>query len=184
MPANVEIKAVLNDPERAEQVAARLSGAEVEVIGQVDVFFQAEGARLKLRTFGPRAGELIRYERANVAAARASRYVLARTPDPDNLLDILAATLGTAGTVIKTRRLYMVGQTRVHIDNVEGLGAFLELEVVLGPGQTEEEGRGIAAGLLTEFGIGSDQLVAEAYIDLLRRREAGAGAGEFSAAVS
>jgi predicted adenylyl cyclase CyaB len=170
VPENVEIKAILPDPARAEQIATRLSDGNAEVIRQVDVFFPSERARLKLRFLGPDSGELIRYERPDRAAARSSRYIIARTPDPHNLLDILTATLGTAGTVTKTRRLFRVGQTRVHIDEVEGLGSFLELEVVLAAGQSESDGRRIAEQLLAEFGIGLEQLVAEAYIDLLRAK--------------
>jgi predicted adenylyl cyclase CyaB len=173
MPENVEIKARLRDPARSKQIAARLSGGPGEVIQQVDVFFPCEGARLKLRMFGSDSGELIRYVRPDRAGARSSRYVIARTPDPRNLLEILTATLGTAGAVTKTRRLFLVGQTRVHIDEVEGLGSFLELEVVLEPGQNEREGQRIAEELLSEFGIGPEQLVAEGYIDLLRKKADG-----------
>jgi len=57
----------------------------------------------------------------------------------------------------------------VHIDQVEGLGEFLELEVVLGPEQSDIEGKRIAAQLLSEFGIQDDQLIGEAYVDLLAR---------------
>lgn len=174
MPENVEIKARLRDPDRAEQIATRLSGGQGEVLRQMDVFFPCEGARLKLRMFGSDSGELIRYVRPDRADARSSRYVIARTPDPRNLLEILTATLGTAGTVTKTRHICLVGQTRVHIDEVEGLGSFLELEVVLEPGQSESEGQRIAERLLSEFGIGPDQLIAKAYIDLLRERATGA----------
>ncbi len=170
MPENVEIKARLRDPASATKIATRLSGGEGEVVHQEDVFFPCERARLKLRVSGPDSGELIRYERPDLAAACSSRYVIARTPDPQNLLEILTATLGTAGTVRKTRRLFLVGQTRVHIDEVEGLGSFLELEVVLKAGQSESEGRRIAEQLLSDFEIGPEQLVAEAYIDLLRAK--------------
>ena len=118
----------------------------------------------------PDRGELIRYERDNVADARCSRYSIARTADPQILLDILTQTVGITGTVKKRRTLYLAGQTRIHIDQVEGLGDFLELEVALGPGQTtaqdENEGKRIAAELLLEFGIGPEELIAEACIDL------------------
>jgi predicted adenylyl cyclase CyaB len=85
------------------------------------------------------------------------------------LNEILTATLGKAGVVKKTRILYLIGQTRVHIDEVQGLGDFLELEVVLCPGQSELEGEKIAAALLAEFGISQNELIAEAYVDLLAR---------------
>ena len=177
MPSNVEIKAALTNRAAAEATAVRLSDTGPEIIQQEDIFFSCgTGARLKLRILAPDRGELIRYERADVADARGSRYLIARTADPQVLLDILTRTLGRTGLVKKTRILYLVGQTRVHIDEVQGLGHFLELEVVLRPEQSEAEGKRIAAALLSEFGIEKEQLLGEAYVDLLTRR-AGSLAG-------
>ena len=169
MPSNIEIKAVLRDRTRVEAIAARLSDAAPEVISQEDVFFPCEGARLKLRILGSHHGELIRYERSNVAGARCSKYVIARTSDPLILLEILTKTLGRIGAVRKIRTLYIIGQTRVHLDQVSGLGDFLELEVVLRGEQTETEGKSVAETLLSTFGIGEQNLIGKAYIDLLAR---------------
>lgn len=172
MPSNIEMKAALADRAAAEAIAIRLSNSGPEIIHQEDFFFRCDGARLKLRIFSPDRGELIRYERSNVAEARRSCYLIARTPGPKALLKILSATLGLNGIVKKTRTLYLIGQTRVHLDAVEGLGEFLEIEVVLRPEQSEEEGRNLASALLAEFEIEQRQIVAEAYIDLLLRRPA------------
>lgn len=68
----------------------------------------------------------------------------------------------------------MIGQTRVHIDEVDGLGEFLELEVVLRPDQSEEDGQEIAHDLLREFKISPQDLISEAYIDLLLREKGSA----------
>jgi len=170
MPSNIEIKAILKNRARAEATAAQLSDAGPELIHQEDVFFRCDGARLKLRILGPERGELIRYERADVADTRCSRYVIARTSDPQILLDILTKTLGRVGVVKKERTLYLIGQSRVHLDRVEDLGDFLELEVVLRPEQGESEGKNIAEALLMSFGIEKQQLIAEAYVDLLAHR--------------
>jgi len=167
MPTNIEIKAVLTNRAAVEAAAVRLSSAGPETIHQEDFFFDCDRARLKLRIFAPDRGELIRYERADVADVRGSHYLIARTPDPLILYDILATMLGTTGVVKKTRTLYLIGQTRVHVDEVRGLGEFLEIEVVLRPGQSEVEAKSIATALLSEFGIGQEQLIAEAYVDLL-----------------
>lgn len=167
MASNVEIKSVLNSRAVAEAVAVRLSGSGPETIRQEDTFFHCHGARLKLRLLGPAQGELIRYERSDVADARCSRYLIARTTDPQVLKDILSKTLGIAGVVRKTRTLYLIGQTRVHIDEVEGLGTFLELEVVLRREQPEAEGKAMIERLMFEFGVGKQQLIPEAYIDLI-----------------
>jgi len=167
MPSNVEIKAILRNRTAAEAIAARLSDRRRQRIRQEDIFFHSDGARLKLRILGPKRGELIRYQRADVAGPRGSHYSIARTRDPERLREILGQTLGITGVVRKTRTLYRVGQTRIHIDRVEGLGHFLELEVVLRPGQTETEGTAIARQIFRNFMIEDDQLVATAYVDLL-----------------
>jgi predicted adenylyl cyclase CyaB len=170
MPSNIEIKAILKNRVVVEAVAAQLSDTGPELIPQEDVFFRSDGARLKLRILGPERGEIIRYERDDLADIRRSRYRIARTSDPQNLLDILTKTLGRIGVVKKVRTLYLIGQTRVHLDRVEGLGDFLELEVVLRPEQDESEGKSIAEALLKRFGIEKKHFIAEPYIDLLAHR--------------
>jgi|HubBroStandDraft_2_1064218.scaffolds.fasta_scaffold528320_2 predicted adenylyl cyclase CyaB len=168
MARNVEVKAELLDRVGAEAWATARCRSGPELLEQEDVFFPCEGARLKLRISGPKRGELIRYQRKDAAEVRTSEYLLARTNDPQALREILTATLGTAGVVRKTRLLYLVGQTRVHIDQVEGLGDFLELEVVMRPEQSDQEGKQIAEGLLSELGIGKSELLAMAYVDMLK----------------
>lgn len=172
MPRNVEIKARLKNLDAVLAILARMSEGLSQIIKQHDFFFHSDGARLKLRVFESGEGELIQYEREDRASARCSQYQIARTPDPFILLDILTRALGHMGEVKKTRELYMIGQTRVHIDQVEGLGDFLELEVVLRAEQSEAEGQRIAEGWLNELGIDKDQLIAQAYVDLLAARSA------------
>lgn len=70
-------------------------------------------------------------------------------------------------TVVKTRVLYLVGQTRVHLDSVDGLGDFLELEVVLRPGQEVADGQAVAADLMERLGIRDVDLCSTAYADML-----------------
>ncbi|XP_031671137.1 uncharacterized protein LOC109887153 isoform X3 [Oncorhynchus kisutch] len=84
-----------------------------------------------------------------------------------NLMTVLADSLGVKGEVRKERRLFLVGQTRVHLDSVEGLGHYMELEVVLREDQRPEEGEAIARSLMKELGVGDDSLVTGAYVDLL-----------------
>jgi predicted adenylyl cyclase CyaB len=167
MPSNVEIKTVLRDPAAAHRIAARLSGGPPRLIAQQDVFFRCPAGRLKLRIFDSGEGELILYNREDEAAARRSDYMIARTPDAATLRQILERTEGSIGTVRKTRSLYLVGQTRIHIDDVKSLGDFLEIEVVLQHGQSVTEGQRISDDLLREFGITPDQHVACSYFDLL-----------------
>ena len=128
------------------QAAESISDTAVEVLDQEDIFFAAPEGRLKLRILGEHAGELIHYHRADTAGPKASHYLIAPTSAPAALKEILSHVLPMAGVVRKRRRLYLAGQTRIHLDQVEGLGDFVELEVVLRPDQEEAEGVAIARG--------------------------------------
>lgn len=90
--------------------------------------------------------------------------------EPELLEQMLRDSVGVKGIVEKTRHLFMVGQTRVHLDNVKSLGHFFELEVCLRPEQTVEEGNEIAKKLQQEFGITEGQLMSGAYMDELANK--------------
>ena len=92
---------------------------------------------------------------------------------PDSLRNLLTQAFGIRGVVRKNRTLFLVGNTRVHLDEVEGLGSFMELEVVLGPEEGEAEGQAIAVDLMARLGIKESDLVEQAYIDLLEGRARG-----------
>jgi adenylate cyclase class IV len=167
-PVNVEIKARAADIDRLRRVVAVLSDSDPEVLDQEDVFFAVPEGRLKLRLFSEHSGELILYHRADTAAPKASFYQLAPTSAPAVLRSILSQVLPVLGVVRKRRHLYLVGQTRVHLDRVEGLGDFVELEVVMREGQDSADAVAIARDLMGRLGIKDDQLESLAYIDLLR----------------
>lgn len=78
--------------------------------------------------------------------------------------------LGVRGVVRKTRYLYMVGQTRIHLDDVEGLGHFMELEVVMREGQSDAEGQAIAEDLMRRLGVRKDAWLEGAYMDLIEHQ--------------
>lgn len=168
MGTNVEIKARVADPEGVARVARELAGgAEPVVLTQEDTFFPCATGRLKLRKLGPERGELIHYLRPDAAGPKTSAYTLVPTATPDLLCDTLAAALGVTVIVRKTRLLWLVGPTRIHLDRVEGLGDFLELEVVLAPDQPPAEGEAVARGLMAKLGVREEDLVEGAYADLL-----------------
>jgi predicted adenylyl cyclase CyaB len=166
MARNLEIKARLDDPPAMLARVAALADGPGETIEQEDTFFAVPYGRLKLRVFASGVGELIYYERDDERGPKESRYLIAPVAAPGPLCDTLTAALGQRGSVRKTRRLYHVGQTRVHLDEVVGLGWFLELEVVLREEQQTAEGEAIAAELMTRLGISREALLSGAYVDL------------------
>jgi predicted adenylyl cyclase CyaB len=170
MPENLEIKARVKHFARTQALATALSGAPGILLHQEDTFFHSARGRLKLRVFSPTQGELIYYERHDTSGPKPSHYVIAVTPDPAALKTVLTLALGVRGVVRKHRWLYIVGQTRVHLDEVEGLGSFVELEWLRQPSQTVAEGTRVVAELMQQLAIGEADLIAGAYIDLLASR--------------
>jgi len=166
MPRNVEIKARVVDWEQMRQKAAAMADGPPETLEQEDVFFTVPRGRLKLRTQNGSA-ELIYYFRENTAGPRESSYLCLPIPDPSATRRMLALVHGERGIIRKNRWLYMTGQTRIHLDRVENLGDFMELEVVLRDGQSLEEGTVVARNLMAELEISVDQLVDRAYVDLM-----------------
>lgn len=164
---NIEIKARVADLGGVEARARAIATHGPEDLFQDDTFFRCERGRLKLRDFGDGQGQLIHYERADASGPKLSDYVLSPTAAPASLREALARAHGVAGRVVKRRRVYLVDRTRVHLDTVEGLGTFVELEVVLRDGESPAAGEAVARGLMAALGIGASQLLTGAYLDLL-----------------
>lgn len=167
MPSNIEIKAYARDFDEIRRRAEALSDAPVHILPQEDTFFNTPQGRLKLRVLAADQGELIYYARPDQEGPKRSHYHISQTADPENLKRVLELAYGIRGVVRKTRYLYLVGQTRVHLDNVEGLGQFMELEVVMQEEQSDAEGQAIAEGLMASLGVERSDLVEGAYMDLL-----------------
>ncbi len=170
MPSNIEIKARVIDLGELQRRTALLADSGPETIFQDDTFFACPTGRLKLRDFGNGRGELIFYQRADESGPKPSYYRIAPTDDPESLRQVLMEAFGSPGRVIKHRTLYLSGRTRIHLDQVEGLGDFMELEVVLSEDDTPEQGLAEAERLMHRLGIESDSLVEGAYLDLLNAR--------------
>jgi len=172
MPANVEIKARIASVQALLPRALALSeDKHAQLIHQDDSFFTVPHGRLKLRVFADGTGELIHYHRADADGPKVSDYVISAITEPDTLREALERACGLLGRVRKERILVLVGQTRVHLDRVEGLGDFLELEVVLQAGQAEAHGEAIARALMVQLAVPESALVAGAYLDLLADRK-------------
>ncbi|QEG21849.1 class IV adenylate cyclase [Mariniblastus fucicola] len=167
MPTNIEIKFRVDDLDRIESNAAAIADRGPELLVQEDVFFNADSGRLKLRKFDDGSAELIAYHRSDSDSIRESRWYAYRTEDPASLQAALAMTVGQGVTVFKRRTLFLVGQTRVHLDRVESLGEFVELEVVLGDNDSQEHGLTIANELAQRLGLESAERISVAYADLL-----------------
>lgn len=167
MPRNIEIKARVDRPQALAAAVAALATEGPVRLQQDDSFFRCQRGRLKLRVFDDGQAELIAYDRPDEGGPRTSTYVRTPVADPASLRDALGAACGLAGRVRKRRTLYLIGRTRVHLDEVDGLGDFVELEVVLGDDEAAAIGVEEARALMQRLGIVEDALVEGAYLDLL-----------------
>ena len=172
MARNIEIKArIENVALLTHRVADMASEGPLE-IAQDDTFFHCATGRLKLRAFSNDLGELIFYRRVNQAGPKESFYLRSPTSSPETLRESLSLAYGQIGRIRKYRTLFLVGRTRVHLDRVEGLGHFLELEVVLVDDEPTEAGVHEAHSLMARLGIQSEQLIDGAYLDLMLAEQA------------
>jgi predicted adenylyl cyclase CyaB len=171
---NVETKVRCDDLDAVAE-RARVAGGRYEGrLDQVDTYFGIEdGSRLKLReqthhTTDGRAvasAELIRYERPDVESARVSEYTRVPVADGPAARQELAARHGVRGTVVKRRELWLLDATRVHLDEVEGLGTFVELETIF-ESPSEAAARVEHGRVLDLLAISADGAIAGSYADL------------------
>ena len=172
MPRNIEIKASIERIDDLLPKALAIADQGPVEIEQDDTFFRCDAGRLKLRTLSPSAGELIFYRRADQQGPKESFYQLTPTHEPDRLRETLSLAWGQIGRVQKKRTLLLVGRTRIHLDRVQGLGHFLELEVVLEEGEPLEAGMQEANDIMAQLGVEPSRLIEGAYLDLLLRQQA------------
>jgi homotetrameric cytidine deaminase len=165
---NLEIKARDADPDATAQRCRALGAADHGVLDQRDTYFAGRHGRLKLRAQDGAGAELIAYRRPDATEAQESAFIRAPAPDPALLREALDAALGETVVVVKRRRLFVWEDVRIHLDDVEGLGTFIELEALVGPGlNSPAQAAEKVARLRAELGISEDALVAEGYSDLL-----------------
>nr|CAD2206843.1 unnamed protein product [Meloidogyne enterolobii] len=178
MPKNIEIKAKIPSKQKVENYHNLLtqSCGQAEIIHQHDTFFNTEKGRLKLREFfgdeqKKKEPELIFYERNDQNGPKLSDFTQVKLGNKsEGIKEVLSCAYGVKGCVRKKRTLYIYQtQTRVHIDEVENLGDFIEIEVCLRENQTEKEGKEILINLSKYLDISNNDLIEVAYLDLLSK---------------
>lgn len=167
---NVEIKTRVESlaPFRA-RLRAMKGAVREPVVRQTDWYFRVPKGRLKLRVHGGRrSGTLIAYVRPNRRAARASDFQLMLVAYPAATRALLEAMFGLRVCVRKRREVWICKNARVHLDQVDGLGRFLEIEVCVTRGAAQA--RALMKTLRAALGVEDATLIAGSYSDMLGRR--------------
>lgn len=164
---NVEIKAKCNN-QNAIREYLRFNDAQFKGTDhQVDTYFKVPNGRLKLRE-GKIENYLIHYERSNNEGPKQTKVTLYKSNPGSTLKEALSKALGVLVVVDKIRDIYFIENVKFHVDEVEGLGTFMEIEA------RDIDGR-IGVDVLTKqcnkylkvMGIRNNDLVTLSYSDLL-----------------
>jgi predicted adenylyl cyclase CyaB len=167
MPRNVEIKARTFDLAALHKRVAEVSDSGPELLVQRDTFYAVPKGRLKLREFGDGTAELIYYERPDKIGPKISRYTRTPIADAASMRELLGQILEMKGVVSKRREVFLVDRARIHLDEVDDLGTFIELEIVLTESQTDSDGQQIASDLMEQLGVRQKDLIERAYVVLV-----------------
>ena len=164
---NVEIKARSNNPAGIRNYLLVNNADFKKVDEQTDTYFNVKNGRLKLRE-GNIENNLIFYERANQAGPKNSHFHLVKVEDAKAMKEILTKSMGVKVVVKKKREIYYISNVKFHIDEVPGLGSFVEIEAGniladLSMEQLKEQ----CDFYMQEFGIEKEDLVEVSYSDIL-----------------
>lgn len=164
---NYEFKARIDSIEPYEHKLVALNPRYNGIHRQTDTYFDVPKGRLKLRE-GSQSNDLIQYDRPDMGADKLSQVILYQHDPNPALKEILTAQFGVLTIVHKIRKIYFTDDAKCHLDEVEGLGFFIEVEVFdYHASSFSVELRQRCADYRHYFGIEEDQLISQSYSDLI-----------------
>lgn len=164
---NIEIKARAKDLNTIRNVIRQNDGTLEKTLHQTDTYFHVHTGRMKLRETDEDTAVLIQYNRVNSPEAKISNYTIYKTASAKELKTCLENALGVKVIVKKKRELYIIKSTRIHLDEVEDLGTFIELETVVADESKISDYGKENADLQSLLGIKKPDLIKVSYSDLL-----------------
>ncbi len=167
MPANLELKAKVASVSSLIQIAEGIGATYITTMLQEDTYFYSTKGRLKLRVINEDKAELIFYDRDEKTNYRLSEYQIYPIADKDLMRKILQLAYGIRLVVKKKRQLFIYKNCRIHIDKVDGLGDFLEFEVLLN--NSDENGKELMKFLCDKFSGEFLYIFQDSYSDLLEK---------------
>ena len=167
---NYECKARCLDLDRIEQLLLKLNADYKGEDHQIDTYFETDNGRFKLRE-GNIENALIFYQRQDIAGAKVSDISYYQSADKESLNQVLTKALNVICCVDKRRKIFFIDNVKFHLDRIEDLGTFVEIEAI---GMTESDTidklKKQCAQYIEMFGIQDDDFVADSYVDMVRRK--------------
>jgi predicted adenylyl cyclase CyaB len=167
MPINLEIKSKYASAPQARRVARNLGARYKGVLRQTDTYFDVRRGRLKLREINDAGAELIFYLRENTKRSRYSDYIVLTLTNKRAAMQLLKSLFDTTVVVRKKRELFLYKNSRIHIDSVNRLGSFVEIEVIVRRGKMQAQS--LMSFLRKEFNIVDSSLIGGSYSDMMKR---------------
>lgn len=165
---NVEIKAKCSNPEQIHEILMANGAQHKGEDHQIDTYFNINVGRLKLRE-GNIENNLIFYKRTDQADAKTSNFELYKPNNSSSLKNILTDSLGIKVVVDKRRNIYFIDHVKFHIDRVDQLGSFIEIEVTDMKGNREaEEMRNTCNQYIEILKIAKEDLISLSYSDMMQ----------------
>ncbi len=162
---NYEYKAELRDPALARSVSLALGAILAETVEQTDTYYRVPDSRLKKRESPGHPTEYILYHRPNMARPRLSNYTI--YSEAQALERFGMQPMPVLAVVKKTREIWLLDNVRIHLDDVETLGAFFELEAVLTRGRTLHACTETVTRLRDRFAPALGEAISVSYADLV-----------------
>ena len=167
---NIEIKAKCDNPEGIRNILLEHGARFVGKDHQIDTYFKVADGRLKLRQ-GEIENALIYYKRDNQSGPKQSDIKLYRPKSSEELKELLSSSLGVQIVVDKQREIYFIDNVKFHLDTVQGLGDFVEIEAIdEDDTHSIDDLRGQCDAYLKLLDIQPQDLVSESYSDLIKTR--------------
>jgi len=168
MPINVEIKAKCQDQDSIREILKSKGAIYKGTDHQIDTYFVVPNGRLKLRQ-GSIENNLIHYNRPNQSGPKTSEVTLYACPESDDLHQALTNALGVKVVVDKQREIYFINNVKFHLDNVEKLGTFVEIEAIDTDGSiSAQQLHEQCVFYLNLFNINKKDLITHSYSDLIK----------------
>ena len=168
---NLELKSKCVNMEKLRRLMFELGAEHQKTMHQIDTYFNVPKGRLKLREIDGEMAQLVYYERADESASRYSNYSIVEITDASGFKQMMNA-IGVKAVVDKVRELWMYGNTRIHVDDVDGLGHFVELETVI-TNQTNTEAQAEHHFVKRALEIDDVEIVPVSYSDLILKSKDG-----------
>lgn len=162
---NVEIKASRSNIDSIRQILKEKGADFKGTDHQIDTYFNVKNGRLKLRECNIE-NNLIFYDRPDQGGPKTSEVTLIHKPKKE-YIDILSKSLGAKIIVNKKREIYFIDNIKFHLDEVEGLGKFVEIEAKLDNPNDKERLKAQVDEYMKLFEIDESHLVSDSYSDLL-----------------